>query len=155
MLTWLLPWKKDEYFVGHIPHYAETSTVQSPRQLVRWSALMRGCVKINWGIAVKIVQQKMGIGLIIWDYQGDIMACLCSSQSLLSHLIVVEYIALRRAITFCMELGFVSTQFEGDSQILINAINSEVESEAWFGHLVEEAKFFFSSIGLNGPFFCL
>lgn len=29
---------------------------------------------------------------------------------------------------------------EGDSQLLINAINREAECEAWYGHLVEEAK---------------
>lgn len=99
--------KKDEYLASHMPHNAETVVVLSPRQLVRWSTPIRGCVKINLDVAVKKSQQKMGIRLIIREHQGDIMTCLCFSQPLLSHPIVTEYIGLRRAVTFCLELDFV------------------------------------------------
>lgn len=44
-----------------------------------------------------------------------------------------------------MELGFDFAHFEGDSQLLVNAINREAECEAWFGHLVEEAKMIFKN----------
>lgn len=39
-----------------------------------------------------------------------------------------------------MDLGFGKVQFEGDSQVLVNAISSDAVCEAWSGHLVEEAK---------------
>lgn len=39
-----------------------------------------------------------------------------------------------------MVLGFVKVQFKGDSQLFVNAINSDADCEAWYGHMVEEAK---------------
>lgn len=89
--------------------------MQPQRQQVKWTAPLRGRVKINWDAATKKSHQTMGIGVAIRDYQGKIMACLYSSQPHLSHPIVAEYITLRRALTFCMELSFDAAQFEGDS----------------------------------------
>lgn len=43
-------------------------------------------------------------------------------------------------MSFCMVLGFVKVQFKGDSQLFVNAINSDADCEAWYGHMVEEAK---------------
>lgn len=128
MLIWLFYWKKMN--ILHLNFLIEMNILQLPKQLVRWTASMRGRVKINWDAAVKKSHQTTGIGIVIHDYQGEIMVCLCSSQPFLSHLIVAKYIALRRVVTFCIELGFVSAQFEVDSQILINAINREAESKA-------------------------
>lgn len=75
---------------------------------------LRGKVKINWDAAFKKSHQTMGIGAVVLDYQGKIMASLCSSQPIPSHPIVAEYKALRRAMFFCMELSFSTAQFKGD-----------------------------------------
>lgn len=45
----------------------------------------------------------------------------------------------------CTELSIEIVQFEGDAQLLINAINSQAQIEedeflSWIGRLVEEAK---------------
>lgn len=71
------------------------------------------------------------------------MACFCLSEPFYSKPIVIELRALRRAMVFCLELGFTVAQFEGDAQIVVTALNNETESLAWYGHLVEEAKLIF------------
>lgn len=119
--------------------------VQQPRQQIRWKAPERGWVKVIWDAAVIEKSQKMGIGVVIRDFQGEVMDCLSSLKPFHSHSIVVEYEALWRAMYFCMELGFERAQFEGDTELLINAITNEAECVAWFGHLVEEAKQIFKN----------
>lgn len=48
----------------------------------------------------------MGAGVVIRDCEGAVMACLSSPKVFHSHSIVVEYNALRQAMSFCMDLGF-------------------------------------------------
>lgn len=81
----------------------------------------------------------MGIGIILRDSYGEVLACLSSPKFFLYQSIVTEYWALWRALIFCSELGIEKALFEGDAQVLINAIKCEDECLAWFGNLVEEA----------------
>lgn len=69
--------------------------------------------------------KKMGIGVVIRDDKGDILACLCSSTFFYSKPIITEFGALWRAMRLGMELGFKAIQLEGDAEVLINSINSE------------------------------
>lgn len=48
------------------------------------------------------------------------------------------------------ELGFSEFEviIEGDSQVLINAINEAEECKAWFGNLIEDVKLWMKSLPL-------
>lgn len=87
----------------------------------------------------------MGMGAMIRDFKGDVMACLCSTHKFISSPIVAAYRALRKTMQFCVELGFKLAIFEGDSQLLVEAINREEDSETWYGHLVAEVKTWFKN----------
>lgn len=74
---------------------------------------------------------------MIRDWKGAIIACLSSPKVFHTHSIVAKYNALRKAISFCMDLGFENVQFEGDSQLRVNAILSEADCEVWYRHYWE------------------
>lgn len=65
----------------------------------------------------------MGFGIVIRDFHGEVMACSDTPQSFHSYPLVVEFRALWKAMNLYVELGFDHVQFEGDSQVLVNAIN--------------------------------
>lgn len=57
------------------------------------------------------------------DHTKPVMACLSTSRTDLSHALVVEFHALGRAMELASELGCNSVQLEGDTQVLIKAID--------------------------------
>ena len=57
----------------------------------------------------------------------------------------VETLACRRAVTFALEVGIQDVTFEGDSQIVIRAINSGGASEAPYDNLIEDILVYVSS----------
>lgn len=58
----------------------------------------------------------MGIGVIIRDAAGVILAALFTKFCHLMKPIIAEALALRRVMKLCLELGFSNVVFEGDSQ---------------------------------------
>lgn len=98
--------------------------MQQPRQHTIWKAPKSEWVKINWDAAVHEKQYTMGIGAVIRYDHKQIMVCLSSSQTFYSQPIVVELKALWKALHFCMDIGFECAYFEGDSQQMVNAINT-------------------------------
>lgn len=82
----------------------------------------------------------MGIGIVVRDYVGVFLAGLSASVAGSTHSIVAEFQALWITIEFCEELGIEDAHFEGDAQILIQAINNDENCWSWYGHLVESAK---------------
>lgn len=99
-----------------------------------------GVAKVNWDTIVNMHNQKMGIGILVQDNQGEVLACLNASQNFNSQPILAEGLALWRVIEFSKEMGIPCVQLEGDAQILINAIISTQTCEAWYGGIVEDAK---------------
>lgn len=97
-------------------------------------------VKANWDAAIDGNEKKVGIGVILRDSAGDILASLCQSYHCAVQPCVAEAHALRRAMEFCEELGFSNVSFEGDSQSIIQAINSVDENWMCYGQLIEDIR---------------
>lgn len=133
---------KNEFLSAQKLCLAVFPPVQLSRQLSRWKVSKRGWVKINWDAAVFEKKHMMGVGVVIRDDHGEVTACLSAPQTCFSHPIVAETRAPWKAFQFCKDLGFEYGFFEGDSQQLVTAINSEADCDAWYGHLIEEAKIF-------------
>lgn len=49
---------------------------------------------------------------------------------------------------FCIELGFERVNFEGDAQVLINAIKGEEVCWAWYRNLIEDVRQILKNISL-------
>lgn len=95
--------------------------------------------KSIWDTTVDIKSNKMSIGIIIRNDMGAVMVCQSSFRTFFSHPIIAKGWALLRA----MELSrtwLLHVDFEGDAQVLIQAIDKEQECLAWYGMLVKEIK---------------
>ena len=76
-------------------------------------------VKINFDGAIFQAKGEAGLGAIIRNDHGLVMAALTQVIPLPTSMEMVEVLAARRALSFAQELGFDHIILEGDSDIAI------------------------------------
>uniref|UniRef100_A0A7N2N2Z4 RNase H type-1 domain-containing protein n=1 Tax=Quercus lobata TaxID=97700 RepID=A0A7N2N2Z4_QUELO len=122
-------------------------SVQQPSTLptrnnvvVSWHPPARSWYKVNFDCALFEKDQCAGIGVVIRNDQGLVMASLSQRIPLPFTVIEAEALAARRAIEFAAEIGLDQVIMEGDSKVLINTLRSERLSLAQFGHIVKDVQ---------------
>ena len=120
--------------------------VQAP---TKWKPPPSDWVKINFDGAIFKEHAEAGLGSIIRNDRGLVMAALTQVIPLPTSVEMVEVLAARRALFFAKELGFEKVILEGDSEIAICAMKSDDFSAAPFGHIVSDIK------SLSAHFRCL
>ena len=86
--------------------------------------------KINFDGAFFVKENCAGVGVVIRNEQGLVMASLSQKIPLPFTVIEVEALAARRAVEFVAELGLDRIVLEGDSEILINTLQHGCRSLA-------------------------
>lgn len=112
---------------------------------VKWKPPNAPCVKVNFDGALFSQEGLAGIGVIIRNDQGLAMAALSQQIPSPASVEMVEVIAARRALMFAKELGFDKIEVEGDSEIVVNAIAGDYMDNSYWGHVLQDVKFLFSS----------
>nr|POF23783.1 hypothetical protein CFP56_13720 [Quercus suber] len=94
--------------------------------VARWTPPETDVFKVNFEGAVIPGSQKIGVGIVIRDSEGQIMAALSEKLRVprIQKPEVVEAIAARRAIIFARELGLRQVVLEGDCQMLMQALQT-------------------------------
>ena len=103
-----------------------------------WQPPARSWYKVNFDGALFEKDQCAGIGVMMWNDQGLVMASLSQRIPLPFTVIEVEALAAHRAIEFAAEIGLDGVIMEGDSKVLINTLRSKRQSLAQFGHIVRD-----------------
>ena len=89
---------------------------------VAWCPLDASWHKINFDGALFVKENCAGVGVVIRNGQGLVMASLSQKVPLPFTVIEVEALAARRAVKFAAELGLDRTVLVGDSEILVNTL---------------------------------
>ncbi|KAF5472463.1 hypothetical protein F2P56_009180 [Juglans regia] len=111
------------------------------KRLVKWEKPTKLAVKANWDATVDAHHMKrVGVGVVIRDSKGEMLACLCSKFDHNKNPIVAEALALRRDAILCAELGLSDVMLEGDSQLTFNATSSGEEIWAEYENIIEDIK---------------
>ena len=92
------------------------------------------------GVAFK--EDQAGIGVMIKDNRGLVIALMFQKIDLPHSIGEVEAMVVVRTFKFSLEVGIDTTILEGDYEIIINSLNDETASLASFGHLILDAKLF-------------
>ena len=102
-------------------------------------------MKVNFDGVLFFQDGLAGIGVIIRNDQGLVMAAL--SQQIPSPALVemVEVVVACRAMMFDVELGFNKVEVEGDSESVVNAILGDYMDNSYMGYVLQDIKFMFSS----------
>ena len=93
---------------------------------------------INFDGATFADDRSAGLGVVIRNKEGRVMASLSQKIPLPISVIEVEVLAARRALELAVELGFDHVILEGDSEILHKALLAEDRNFTPYGHLVQD-----------------
>nr|POE58304.1 hypothetical protein CFP56_05249 [Quercus suber] len=83
----------------------------------------------------------VGTGVVIRDFEGEVIADLTERTTMPTSVVEIEALACRRAISFAAEIGLRDVVIEGDSEIIFKLLTSDSTCLASFGNLLEDAKF--------------
>ena len=106
----------------------------------RWQAPQVGFVKVNFDGAVFGELNKSGVGVVIRDNNGSVLASCSEKMSQAYKAEEIEAFAAWKALMFAHELGFQSVILEGDALGLIQALKSQEQNLCPLGLLVEDVK---------------
>ena len=80
---------------------------------------------MNFDGAVFREDNHAGVGVIIRDWNGQVVASMAETFPLPFSVIAVEVVAATKALCFAKELGLLFVVLEGDSKITMDALASE------------------------------
>ena len=111
----------------------------------RWRPSTQGMVKINCDGATFRDQKKSGVGVVIRDDNGMVLALLSKQLPQLYSALEVEAMAASTALSFASQLGFHWAILESDSLTLATALRNDSTFLSLDGLLMEDIKFHASS----------
>ena len=110
------------------------------RNHVRWRPPNTDEMKINYDGAIFSEEGRAGLGVVIRNSEGAVIASLSQQIPLPATVTQVEALAARRATEFAVELGITSAVLEGDSDIVHKELISTDLSLALHGHIIHDVK---------------
>ena len=122
-----------------------TVMTRTQRQPAKWEPPTPPLLKINFDGAVFKEKGEAGIGVVVRDSHGMVIASLTEKIQLPSSSDEVEALAAVRAMTLAMDLNLPSFIVKGDSEVVISALRKEEESFSSFGHLISSIKHYLHS----------
>ena len=108
-----------------------------PRKVI-WKPPDSALLKTNFDGAVFEDLGAVGIGVVVCNSSGEVLAALSEIIPLPSSIVALETIAARLVVLFIRELGFSGTIFEGDSEMAISTIKKQSFQHPVVGHLVKD-----------------
>ncbi|XP_030959169.1 uncharacterized protein LOC115981127 [Quercus lobata] len=120
----------------------EMQVVSSGIGGTRWSPPQSGFIKVNFDGAVFGNLNMSGIGVVIRNNNGVVMASCAEKINQAYKVDEIKALAALKALKFAHELGFQNAILEGDSLGLIQALKAEDHNLSPLGLLVEDVKLF-------------
>lgn len=82
----------------------------------------------------------MGVGLVVCDHEGRVVAVLCAPMPYVHDPTVAEALAAWRLAELCIQLGHDKIILEGDSLEVVQAFRKESHYWGRYEHIVDDAK---------------
>ena len=104
----------------------------------RWSPPEPGIYKANYDGAYFAEEEAAGIGVVVRNELGQVMASLAEKIVMPQTVEILEALAARRAMIFMEELGLGRVIFEGDSENVVKALTRGCLDRSSIGHIVKD-----------------
>ena len=132
--------------LGDFQHYNTAQVEPVGRPPTSWQPPGPFQYKVNVDEALCEADNTAGLGVVIRNEHGQVMASLSERILLPSTVLEVEALAAGRGLELAVETGFRNIVLESDSQILITALREGSYSLSSFGHTVQDIKFIASYV---------
>jgi hypothetical protein len=93
--------------------------------VVQWMKPLEGFVKINWDASVNKSQKKMGVGVVVRDSDGAVVAMYCLTKGFITSPSTAEAVGAWAAVDLAQRLGLRRAIFEGDALEIVQALTHE------------------------------
>ena len=80
--------------------------VNHPLANEKWKTRPRGTMKLNWDAAIDRHKKLMGIGIVVRDFRGEVVATQCTTKAYVCDPVVAEALALWTAVVLLGQLSF-------------------------------------------------
>ena len=97
-------------------------------------------LKVNFDDTIFQQQNSVGVGVVIRDAKGQVIASMDEKITLPSSFTTMDLIATKRALRLDLEFGLSPIVLEGNSKNTIDALMCEESLLANYRHLVDNAK---------------
>ena len=112
-------------------HSANVKPSQSSlntQNIAIWKPPPPGYFKVNIDGALFAKSKQFGVGVIMHDEDGNVVATMCWKLDLPLGVLEMEAKALEIGMTFAEEVGLRDVVCEGDSQLIINVVHGTREA---------------------------
>ena len=103
-------------------------------------------VQTNYDGAVFEDLGEAGIGVVVSNATGEVIAALSEKIPYPGSVDLVEVLTARRAVWFIVELGMSQSVFEGDSEVVFKALKSVDAGHPSIGQYVKDIMSISSSL---------
>ncbi|KAK9994655.1 hypothetical protein SO802_024358 [Lithocarpus litseifolius] len=111
----------------------------APARRARWLPPISPRYKVNYDGAIFKDLGAAGLGVIIRDSEGCVIGALAERIPLPISVATVEALACRRAIQFAKDLSIYEATFEGDAEIVTNALRAGTSNHPEFGLVINDS----------------
>ena len=117
----------------------ENSSNPSHVSVQRWSAPPVGMLKCNVDVAFLPSYQQTGLGMILWNVEGQFVACATTIFNSLTEVREGEALGLHEALSWVKRLGYQQVVFELDAKSVVDAVNSDLHMSdvSEFGSIIQ------------------
>ncbi|XP_075650021.1 uncharacterized protein LOC142620548 [Castanea sativa] len=116
----------------------------SPRSSSYWYPPSQDAYKLNFDAVVLSDLKCYGVGVIIRNFTGEVMAGMSAKGEYVHNSDEAEALACRKALKFSMEAGFSNLVIEGDNSNVMRAIVSFAVNNCLYGHIVDDIRHYIS-----------
>ncbi|XP_050241180.1 uncharacterized protein LOC126690092 [Quercus robur] len=113
-----------------------------PQPKPKWSVPPLNKYKINYDGAISKADNKAGIGVVVRNCNGEVMASLIQQLEQAFQPVEVEVIAACRAVEFGSEIGVDCAIVEGDLEVIVKALRNNDNGLTPFAPLINDVSLF-------------
>ena len=104
--------------------------------------------KVHWDIAFKKDVQRVGVGIIVRDHKGSVLAIRSFTKRGVLGPSIGETIASFYVAQLCNEMGLQKVILEANAKIVVEAINGKNRKWSSIRHLVDDTRVALQSLTL-------
>jgi ribonuclease HI len=112
--------------------------LNTPSEPLHWRPPQEDFYKVNWDAALNSANRRMGVGIIVRDHLGMVIAARSQTLEFLPEPVVAEAIAALHAAEFSRDLGLPTIVLEGDSLQVVKEVQDMRPTWSRYGHIAAD-----------------
>ncbi|XP_059436808.1 uncharacterized protein LOC132169875 [Corylus avellana] len=114
--------------------------LRGQEQGLKWEKPIEGFYKANCDASVDRINGRLGLGVIIRDHMGTVIAARSITKRGFLDPTSAEILAMHQGAMLCKELGLQKVRMEGDAQVVVTAFQNEDKLDCRWGHLIADVR---------------